>query len=220
MYPLSLHCSTMKLHAYTGNPIQVRGQFNVRVTYKSHTQPFPLTVVAGSGPSLMGRNWLTEIRLDWKEIFSVHVSENSISPQVNQQLHTTIQSHSDLFKDELGTIKGISARLELKQGASPTFFKARTVPYALQQAVEEEYNRLERDGIISKVEHSERATPMVHVSKSDGTARTCGNYAITVNPQLNVPSYPIPLPEDVFYKPRGGQKFTSLTSRMLSTASP
>ena len=158
----------------------------------------------------MGRNWLTEIRLDWKEIFSVHVSENSISPQVNQQLHTTIQSHSDLFKDELGTIKGISANRELKQRASPKFFKARTVPYALQQAVEEEYNRLERDGIISKVEHSEWATPMVHVPKSDGTTRSCGNYAITVNPQLNVLSYPIPLPEDVFCKLRGGQKFTKL----------
>ena len=51
----------MKLHAYMGDLIQVRGQFNVRVTYKSHTATLPHTVVAGSGPSLMGRNWLTEI---------------------------------------------------------------------------------------------------------------------------------------------------------------
>ena len=77
----------MKLHAYMGDLIQVRGQFNVRVTYKSHTATLPLTVVAGSGPSLMGRNWLTEIRLDWKEIFSVHVSESSISPQVDLLAH-------------------------------------------------------------------------------------------------------------------------------------
>ena len=80
------------------------------------------------------------------------------------------------------------------------------MPYALQQAVEEEYNRLERDGIIRKVEFSDWATPMVHVPKFDGSTRTCGNYASTVNPYLNVPSYPIPLPEHVFHKLRGGQK--------------
>ena len=98
------------------NPSSWPVHFNVRVTYKSHTATLPLTVGGSSGPSLMGRNWLTEIHIDWKGIFSVHASENSISPQVNQQLHTTIQSHSDLFKDELGTIKGISAKLKLKQG--------------------------------------------------------------------------------------------------------
>jgi len=92
-----------------------------------------------------------------------------ILPEVSQQLHATIQSHLDLFKDELGTIRGISAKLEMKEGASTKFFRPPTEPYALQQAVEEEYNRLERDGIIKKVEFSEWATPMVHVPKSDDT---------------------------------------------------
>ena len=83
------------------------------------------------------------------------------------------------------------------------------MPYALQQAVEEECNRLERDGIIRKVEFSDWATPMVHVPKSDGSTWSCGNYAITINPQLNVPSYPIPLPEDVFHKLWGGKNTPS-----------
>ena len=51
---------------------------------------------------------------------------------------------------------------------------------------------------------------MVHVPKSDGSTRSCGNYAITVNPHLHVSSYPIPLPEDVFNKLKGGQKYTKL----------
>jgi len=62
-----------------------------------------------------------------------------VSSEVTQKLHVVIQNHSDLFKDELGTIKGLSAKLELKEGASQKFFRARTVPYALQQAVEDEY---------------------------------------------------------------------------------
>ena len=63
---------------------------------------------------------------------------------------------------------------------------------------------------MEKVEFSEWATPMVHVPKADGTTWSCGDYAVTVNPQLKVPQYPIPLPEDVFVKLRGGQRFTKL----------
>ena len=51
---------------------------------------------------------------------------------------------------------------------------------------------------MEKAEFSERATTMVHVPKADGTTRSCGDYAVTVNPQVNVAQYPIPLPEDVF----------------------
>lgn len=63
---------------------------------------------------------------------------------------------------------------------------------------------------MGKVEFSEWATSMVHVPNADGTTRSCGDYAVTVNPQLNVPQYPIPLPEDVFVKLRGGKRFTKL----------
>ena len=51
---------------------------------------------------------------------------------------------------------------------------------------------------------------MVHVLKADGTTRLWGDFAVTVNPQLNDPQYPILLPEDVFVKLRGGKRFTKL----------
>ena len=125
-------------------------------------------------------------------------------------MHTTVQCHSNVFKPGLGTIKGITAKLETKPDAQPKFCKARPVPYALQEAVDAEYHRLESEGIVQKVEFSEWATSMVHVQKADGTTRSCGDYAVTVKPQLNVPQYPIPLPEDVFVKLRGGKRFTKL----------
>ena len=54
----------------------------------------------------------------------------------------------------------------MKPDARPKFCKARPVPYALQEAVEAEYNRLESEGIVERVEFSEWATPMVHVPKA------------------------------------------------------
>ena len=39
----------------------------------------------------------------------------------------------------------------MKPDARPKFCKARPVPYALQEAVEAEYNRLESEGIVERV---------------------------------------------------------------------
>ena len=75
----------------------------------------------------------------------------------------------------------------MKPDARPKFCKARPVPHALQEAVEVEYNRLESEGIVERVEFSEWATPVVYVPKADGNTRSCGDYAVTVNPQLRLP---------------------------------
>ena len=88
-----LERSTTKLHAYTGDPIHVLGQFNVNARYKSQSATLPLTVVVGAGPSLLGRNWLTKIRLDWNKIFRIHDTETSLSSEVTQKLHVVIQNH-------------------------------------------------------------------------------------------------------------------------------
>ena len=53
---IPLEPSNTKLHAYTGDLICVLGQFNVSARYKSQSATLPLTVVAGAGPSLLGRN--------------------------------------------------------------------------------------------------------------------------------------------------------------------
>ncbi|GFS86757.1 uncharacterized protein K02A2.6 [Trichonephila clavipes] len=51
--------------------------------------------------------------------------------------------------------------------------RVRTVPFALKGRVENEIDRLEKEGIIEKVDSSEWATPVVPVVKSDGSIRLC-----------------------------------------------
>ena len=50
--------SQVKLCSYTGESISVIGSFNVNVVYKSQSIQLPLVIVKGSGPTLMGHNWL------------------------------------------------------------------------------------------------------------------------------------------------------------------
>ncbi|XP_040195388.1 uncharacterized protein K02A2.6-like, partial [Rana temporaria] len=99
---------------------------------------------------------------------------------------------------------------KLKPNAQPKFFKARTVPFALRAGVEAELSRLEEQGVISKVEHSEWASPVVPVKKSNGDLRICGDFRMALNSQLEIDQYPLPRVDDIFASLAGGQKFTKL----------
>ena len=61
-----------QLRTYSGEVIPSLGEVDVVVTYKDQQVTLPLVVVEGSGPNLLGRNWLMSIRLDWKSVYMVH----------------------------------------------------------------------------------------------------------------------------------------------------
>ena len=92
----------------------------------------------------------------------------------------------------------------------PKFFKPRTVPFALKERVESELDRLERDGVLEKVPYSGWAAPIVTVPKQDGQIRVCGNYKVTINPEMDVDQYPLPKPDDIFTTVAGGKLFMTL----------
>jgi hypothetical protein len=55
----------------------------------------------------------------------------------------------------MGTVKGVTASLKLKEGAQPEFCKAHIVAYSLKPKVEEELNKLVNRGVITKIDYSE-----------------------------------------------------------------
>ena len=69
------------LTTYTGEQMTARSQILVKVRYGSQMcEQLPLYVVEGVGPSLMGRDWLRAIRLDWESI-----ARNYLQPWPFQQ---------------------------------------------------------------------------------------------------------------------------------------
>ena len=65
---------------------------DVHVVYKSQNVCFSLVIVKSSGPTLMGRNWLEVLQLDWNEISLL--SSNSLV-----SLDNVIQKHEIVFQD-------------------------------------------------------------------------------------------------------------------------
>ena len=139
------------LKTYTGEMISPEGVIIVVVKMNRQREKLPLYVVKGSYPPLFGREWLRKIRLNWREIKTVRV----------ETLDMVLQGHNDIFKKELGTLKGIEAAIALKPDYQPRFCQARVVPYALRPKVEAEIDRLCEQGVIPPVKFSDWATPIV-----------------------------------------------------------
>ena len=102
------------------------------------------------------------------------------------------------------------AKLYIKEGTVSKFYKARPVPFALQQQIEDELNRLESHGIIEPVCHSEWASPVVPVPKQNGRMRLCVDFKVTLNPVLEIDQYPLPRVDDLLSTLSGGDKFTKI----------
>ena len=154
-------------------------------------------MVETPGPALFGRDWLSKIQLNWGEIKALKLSK--ISEGVMQRkVDQLLQQYESVFSEGVGTLKGHKADLKVEEGCQPSFHKPRQVPYTLRPKVEAELTRLEKDGILSKVEYSEWATPIVPVVKRDGSVRLCGVFKVSVNPVLLAEQYPLPRIEDIF----------------------
>ena len=107
--------TTIPLRTYSWESLKVLGRVEVEVLYKEQKAQLPLIVVAGEGPSLLGRNWLEHLRLDWKEIHRLQ----------GDSLQTVLARHSEVFQVGLGTMRGYKATIDVDPKASPRFCKAR-----------------------------------------------------------------------------------------------
>ena len=113
-------------------------------------------------------------------------------------MNPLLDEFKEIFDSELGLLEGEKAKIYLHKNAVPRFCKARPVPYALKQKVENELDRMINSGILKPVEISDWATPIVPVRKPDNSIRLCGDYKTTVNPASKLDSFPIPKIDDLF----------------------
>lgn len=79
------------------------------------------------------------------------------------------------------------------------FVGPRKVPFAYKIALDNENDRLEKLGIISKCSVNAWGSPLVTVAKKNGKLRVCADYSRTVNPVLKEYNYALPKIDDIFH---------------------
>lgn len=187
----SLQPSAIRLRTYTGHRVPIMGTFQAVVTIDQTTGPLWVTVTQGSGAALMGRDWLLKRRLNWSALlFTDHDNPKAA------KLHPKLKSYK-LFAGGLGSVKGHKVGLTLKPGTHLKFVRSRPVPYALQEKVAKQLDKMVEEGSIRPVAHSKGASPIVVVEKPDGSVRICADFKNTLNPLLEVDQHPLPRIEDI-----------------------
>ena len=99
-----------------------------------------INVILCQGPNLFGRYWSRVIKMNWALIFQI----NECHPC--SELKEVLETHKEVFTEELGTLEGTTAKIYANQDAQPKFVKARPVPFAMKIPLEQELERLQREG--------------------------------------------------------------------------
>ena len=197
----------LQLCGFGGVPMPVVGQAKVEVRYGDQKHVLPLVVVEGdrSCPSLLGRDWLGCIRLDWHQLLSV---ASSVPPvRSGDPLGSTLEKYPEVFRAGLGKCN-TTVSLDIDPSATPQFYKARPVPLAIREKVDQELDRQVEEGTLVPVKSSEWAAPLVCLLKSSGSVRLCGSFDLTVNKASKVEQYPLPNVSELLTKLAGGKKFS------------
>ena len=134
----NLQSSDVCVKTYIGESLDVIGSIDVDVEYEGHRESLQLHVVAGVGPTLLGRDWLHKLKLNWPAI--CHLSSSLT-------LESVLDMHNSVFKEEIGCVQGMSAKIHVEPRSTPQFCKARPVPYSLRGRVGE-LDHLHKSGVI------------------------------------------------------------------------
>lgn len=104
----------------------------------------------------------------------------------------------------------MEAKFELKENVQPVFKKKRNVPFVLLKQIDDELNRLEKMGDLSKVKNSVSALPTVYIMKKSKEIHVCADFSTGLNDALKSNHYPLPGQEEVFAQLSGGLIFSKI----------
>nr|XP_046478641.1 uncharacterized protein K02A2.6-like [Neodiprion pinetum] len=197
------------LNAYGKVPLEHVGTLdNLQVKIGNEKASLGMRVMKGDGPMLIGRQWLKVFGL-WPLKLNKRADMCNKIYGVNETMGFPTK-FPKLFGKGPGLYNKGMLKLTLKENTQPVALKARHLPFALASKVENEIDRLVTLGHLEKVDVSEWATPIVPVIKTDGTVRICGNFKLTLNPNLVKDRHPIPLIDEIFLALRSGKTFSQI----------
>ncbi|PIO54458.1 hypothetical protein TELCIR_24179, partial [Teladorsagia circumcincta] len=212
--PLLESC-TMPVKTADGSPMKIDGRFSTDFSVKDHTTG---NQFRGSGycyvtesTNLLGLEWCVQLPAYKQLQEKYHCRMVSEADTIRSALVADLKKqYAEIFKCELGRCKKRKAKLFLREGAVPVFKKRRPVPYASIPELDAEIDRLVSNGVISPVDHSEWAAPIVAVKKKNGQIRLCADFSTGLNDALQLHQHPLPTAEEVFTRLNGGQIFSQI----------
>lgn len=194
----------------SGDALELAAQFECTVSFNNTNVAAVCFLTNIPNLNLMGIDLISKFGL-WDVPLSTVCNQSTICTVNNTTFEEQLkQDFAEIFQPSLGLCRNTKAVLHLKPNVRPVFRPKRPVPFAALPAVNKELDRLEELGVISKVNFSSWAAPIVAIKKPNGAIRVCADFSTGLNSALESHQYPLPLPDDIFATLTGGKFFTNL----------
>lgn len=192
----------LPLSVLSGQRLNVKGKIKVNVGRKDKRQVFDLFVIDTMQKfiPLLGRDWLDKLCPDWRSAFKINKveTENAMTQFREKCVGDFKKNYEKLFDNDLTEpIRDITVNIRMNENAKPFVHKAYNVPFSIRESVGKEIDKLEKMGILEKIEYCEWASPMVVAKKANGEIRPCLDGSRTINPHIETHHYPIPLIDEL-----------------------
>ena len=169
-------------------------------------------VVDNDGPPLLGLQWLRILKLDLNSLVHKSFCDSSTVHALmpHDKLSQIQHQFRHVLNSQLGHCTKVQAHIHLRTDAVPRFFKPRSLPFAYIEGVKAEIQRNVASGVLQRVDTSAWATPIVPIRKANNRFRICGDFKVTINPQMLVDKHPLPSIDELFSHMHNGRRFTKL----------
>lgn len=162
------------LMVVNGNKLKIEGEATVSVKFNGKEALMKLLVLDCGNDFYprFGRTWLDMFYSNWRQFFTNSWQINNI---VNNSGESAIDElkrrYGNVFIKNFSTpIKGFKAELVMRD-ETPIFKKAYDVPYRLKDKVSAYLDKLAKEQVITPIDTSEWASPIIIVMKKNGEIR-------------------------------------------------
>ena len=90
----------------------------VKVIWQEQGRTLQFLVVEGNGPNLLDRDGLTQLQLDWNQVY-----------RLTSPAEEMLSKYKEVSDDQLKSYTGQPGTIFVEPRAVPQYYKARSVPY-------------------------------------------------------------------------------------------
>ena len=190
-----LQPTRVKLTAYNGTAIPVRGQCNINIQHNQQQHQLPFIVSDADFPAILGLASCKLLNLITRVMEVTH----------NQSI---FEEFSDCF-GEIGTLPK-THHMTVDESITPVVHAARRVPFALKDKLKCELDRMVNLDVIETItEPTDWVSQLVVVEKPNGKLRVCLDPR-DLNKAIKRQHYNLPTAEELFAEMAGARYFTKL----------
>ena len=150
---IQIESTSKKLRAYGGHPLVPIGELvNLKAIFNDKQERVKCFVLPGTGPALMGRQWLEQFGAWPLNIPNLNLLKINELEKHNELRDYIVKEFEMLFDDSPGMYNKSTTKIHLKENTRSVALKFRHVVYALKPLIEKEIDKLVRLGHLEPVD--------------------------------------------------------------------